>query len=157
MSLGKGMVSITYLNNGVVAKHYLTPFENYTGRNINTHWASELKALRKLKGKKHFPQLISVDQSNKIIYMSYCGKPLTKATLPKDWKKQCQRIEKTLSSCGIYPFDFVGKDANPNPPHNKNIHVKDNLIHVIDFGIWSAKPPKGMTALTKIVHLIAQT
>ncbi len=155
MQLGKGMVSRAYLENGIVSKQYLTPFHKYSPRNIESHWKNEVKALKLLKGKNHFPQLISVDPANRIIYMSYCGDPLSKENLPKDWKKQCKEIEKTLCSLDIYPQDFIGKDANPNPPYNKNIHIKGGVIYLIDFGIWSAKHTSGFNTITDIIKQLA--
>jgi len=155
MNLGKGMVSETYLNNGVVAKHYLTPFEKYTPRNIKYHWEKEIKALKLLKGKKHFPQLVDVNYTSKVIYMSYCGEPLRKENLPKDWKKQCKTIQRTLTSLQIHPQDLTGKDANPLPPYNKNIHVKDGIIHLIDFGIWAPQATKGFNTITDIIKQVA--
>lgn len=153
MNLGNGMVSKVHLNNGVVAKHYFTPFEKYTQRNIKWHWNNELTALRKLKGKKHFPQLLSEDHNNKIIYMSYCGEPLTKKNLPKNWKKQCAEIEETLYRCDIHPQDLTGND-NPEPPHIKNMLVKDKIIYMIDFGIWSSKHIKGFNTITNLIKQI---
>ncbi|KKN74658.1 hypothetical protein LCGC14_0388600 [marine sediment metagenome] len=155
MQLDKGMVSHTYLENGIVSKQYLVPFHKYTPRNIKAHWDNEIKALKLLRGKKHFPQLISVDYANRIIYMSYCGDPLRKENLPEDWKKQCTYIEKTLCNLYIYPQDFIGKDANLTPPHNKNIHVKDGIIYLIDFGIWSTKHTEGFNTITDIVKQLA--
>lgn len=154
MSLGTGMVSEVYLNNGVVAKHYFTPFEKYAPRNIKWHWKNEIKALRKLKGKKHFPQLISEDHNNKIIYMSYCGELLTKTNLPKNWEKQCAAIEETLYKCDIYPQDLTGKD-NPVPPHIKNVLVKDKIIYMVDFGIWSNKFSHGFHTITELISQVA--
>ena len=154
MQLGQGMVSRTYLQNGIVSKQYFTPFRMYTPRNIEWHWKNEIKALKLLKGKKHFPQLISIDQANRIIYMSYCGDPLTVENLPKDWKKQCTEIEETLYKCKIYPQDLKGKDTNPKYPHQKNIHVKDKVIYLIDFGIWANKFSPGFDTVSEIVSRI---
>ncbi len=153
MNLGAGMVSKVYLNNGVVAKHYFKPFEKYVGRNIKWHWKAEIKALRKLKGKKHFPQLISEDHNNKIIYMSYCGDPLTKENLPKDWKKQCTEIENTLYKEDIYHQDLTG--TTKGKQHHKNIHVKDGIIYLIDFGIWANKFSQGFNTVTDMVSKLA--
>lgn len=156
MQIGQGMVSRTYEQNGIVSKQYFTPFREYSGRNIKSHWKNETKALQLLKGKKHFPQLIDIDHSNRIIYMSHCGDPLTKENLPKNWKKQCVEIEATLLKHDIYHFDLIGKDANPNPPYNKNIHVKDGIIYLIDFGIWAKQYSKNLDNITDIVSQVAK-
>lgn len=156
MQLGQGMVSRTYLQNGIVSKQYFTPFHEYVGRNIKFHWKNEIKALNLLKGEKHFPQLVSVDHANRIIYMSYCGDPLTKKTLPRNWKKQCAEIEEILYKHDIHPQDFIGADANPKPPYHKNIHVKDGVIYLIDFGIWAEQHTPGFNTITDIINQVAQ-
>lgn len=154
MQIGEGMVSRCYLQNGIVSKQYFTPFQKYTPRNIEIHWRNEIKALKLLKGKKHFPQLISVDEANRIIYMSYCGDPLTSENLPRDWEKQCNKIEETLYSFDIYLQDLTGKD-NPYPPHIKNVLVKDGTIHIIDFGIWANKFSNGFHTIKGLIKQIA--
>ena len=154
MKIGQGMVSTVYLQNGIVSKQYLTPFHKYAPRNIKWHWKNELKALKLLKGKKHFPQLISVDHANKIIYMSYCGDLLTEKNIPNDWEKQCTEIEETLYNNDIYHQDLIGKD-NPKPPHQKNIHVKEGVIYIIDFGIWAKTYSNGFHTITSVVAKVA--
>lgn len=155
MQLGEGMVSRTYLQNGIVSKQYFTPFQKYSERSIQYHWEKEIKALNLLKGKKHFPQLISVDHANRIIYMSYCGDALTKKNLPKDWKKQCKEIQKTLSGLNIHPQDFKDRENNPIFPHQKNIHVLKGIIYVIDFGIWADKHSKNLDSVTEVLKKVA--
>lgn len=153
MQIGEGMVSHTYLQNGIISKQYLTPFHKYVTRNIEWHWKNEIKALELLKGEKHFPQLVSVDHANKIIYMSYCGDPLTKKNLPKDWKKQCAEIENALYKHDIYLQDLteIVKDKQVH----KNILVKDGVIYVIDFGIWHNEHSESFHTVTAVIEWIA--
>lgn len=144
----KGMVSNVYLENGIIKKVYLPDEGKYLNRNIKSHWENEVKALKLLKGKKHFPQVINF--GNRIIWMSYCGDPLTKKNLPKDWKKQCAEIEQSLYECKIYHQDLIGKD-NLVYPHHKNIHVRNGVIYLIDFGIWANKQSKGIATITELI------
>lgn len=154
MKIGEGMVSRVYLNDGKVSKRYFTPFDKYPGRAIEDHWEKEVKALEKLSGKTHFPELLSVNDTKKIIYMSYCGESLTKENLPDDWRKQCEQIEKICKEFSVYHQDFVGSDANPIPPHNKNILVKDGIIYLVDFGIWSKVKSPFTNTITSIIRKV---
>ncbi|KKN67208.1 hypothetical protein LCGC14_0463810 [marine sediment metagenome] len=151
----KGMVSNVYLENGIIKKVYLPDEVKYADRKIKSHWENEIKALKLLKGKKHFPQVIKVSIcKDRIIWMTYCGEPLTKKNLPKNWEKQCAEIEETLHKCSIYHQDLVGKD-NPIPPHHKNIHVKNRMIYLIDFGIWTNVFNDNFVTVTDLIKEIA--
>ena len=148
MQLGQGMVSRTYLQNGIVSKQYLTPFQKYTARNIKSHWDNEIKALEVFKGKKHFPQLINVDPANRIIYISYCGELLTKENLPKDWEKQCKEIEAILDEKKIYHIDL--SEIRGEKKFHKNICVNKGIINLIDWGFWTRD--KGQYTTQGTVH-----
>jgi len=148
----KGMVSNVYLENGIIKKVYLPDEAKYKERSIKSHWDNEIKALKILNGKKHFPQVIRF--GNRIIWMTYCGEPLTKKNLPKNWKKQCAEIEETLHKCNIYHQDLIGKDKNTVYPFHKNIHVKDGMIYLIDFGIWASKFSNGFHTVTDLISKI---
>lgn len=146
-----GMVSNVYLENGIIKKVYLPDEGRYLHRNIKQHWDNEVKALKLLKAKKHFPQVIRF--GNRIIWMTYCGEPLTKKNLPKNWEKQCTEIEETLHRCKIFHQDLVGKD-NKVSPHHKNIHVKEGVIYLIDFGIWANRYSNGFQTVTDLIKKI---
>lgn len=152
------MVSNVYLENGIIKKVYLPDEEKYINRNIKLHWENEVKALKMLRGKKHFPQVkkILCCGKDKIIWMTYCGDPLTKKNLPKNWEKQCAEIEETLLKCKIYHQDLIGKD-NLVYPHHKNIHVRNGVIYLIDFGIWANKQSKGIATITELIKEINGT
>lgn len=147
-----GMVSNVYRENGIIRKEYLSA-SRYPARHILKHWRQEVRALKKLKGKKHFPQLLGLDSLRKIIYMSDCGEPLTDKKLPYDWKKQCKEIEKTLNEAGIYHIDFWEK-INGIKIH-KNILVKDGIINIIDFGLL-AEIKRDYDTITKVIETIAR-
>ena len=62
--------------------------------------------------------------------MNHCGEPLNETNIPKDWKKQIQIIVKVLSSNNLFNNDMK----------INNFLVKNNVIHIIDFG-WSTSNP----------------
>lgn len=156
MQIGSGMVSNVYMENGIVSKQYLTPFQRYTPRNIQSHWDNEIKALELLKGKKHFPQMVSIDHANRIIYMSYCGDLLTKENLPKNWKKQCKEIEITFDEKKIYHID-LSEIAREKKVH-KNICVSSGIINIIDWGFWTRDKKQYTTQGTihKIIEILVK-
>ena len=147
------MVSNVYLENGIIKKVYLPDEGRYQNRNIKSHWENEVKALKLLKGKKHFPQVINF--GNRIIWMSYCGVALIKKNLPKNWKKQCVEIEETLHQCHIYHLDLIGKYKNSIYPYHKNILVKNGIIYLIDFGIWTNIFSANFPTVTNLIKEIA--
>ena len=87
----------------------------------------EVKGLLSVYKKKHFPVLLSKNDNNYIIFMTYCGEPLTDTNIPENWKKQLNTINDTLSS-----VKYLNNDMWKN-----NFLVKDSIIHLVDFG-WSS-------------------
>lgn len=146
-----GMVSNVFRNNGIIKKVYLSK-EEYPERHIPKHWDQEIKALKLLKGYKHFPQLIDILEGKREIIMTDCGVPLAKNNLPQNWKRQCGRIEKTLNEKGIHHIDFWGFVNNVKT--HKNILVKDGIINVIDFGLL-ANEKREYDTITDVVRTIA--
>ena len=61
--------------------------------------------------------------------MNYCGKSLNKDNIPNDWKCQIKQIVKTLKKCNIFNNDVW----------MPNLLIKDDIIHLIDFGWASSK------------------
>jgi len=116
-----GMVANIHIVNEEVEKRY---FDN-SGIS-NSHWGKEIEALTLLKNEEHFPQVLNVDETNRVIKMSYCGERLTKDNLPKDWENQCDEITGILKRKSIFHSDI----------YLKNILVKKGVIYLIDFGIW---------------------
>lgn len=120
-----GMVSIVNINReeNSVRKAYLKDERKEVLKN---HWDKEVEALVLLKGEKHFPQVLNIDEIGKVIKMTYCGESLTKENLPKNWEDQCDEITSILEGKKIFHADI----------YLKNILVKDGMIYLIDFGIW---------------------
>jgi tRNA A-37 threonylcarbamoyl transferase component Bud32 len=86
----------------------------------------EVTSLLKLYKKKHFPILLSKSNSDKYIYMNYCGIPLDNDNIPINWKKQILEIIKILKKCNV----------SNNDMWKNNFLVNNNIIHLVDFG-WA--------------------
>jgi len=127
MKIGQGMASKVYANNGVVKKVYYTDKSKYNKRGLDKHWKKEIHALKTLKGKKHFPQLIDVNEKLKIIWMTNCGEKITKDNVPTNWEKQCDTIDGSMHTTKLFHCDLM----------LKNITVKDGIIYIVDWGLWS--------------------
>ena len=102
-------------------------FEYFGG--IKGQIEREINALKKLYNYKHFPLLLSTNPENNYIIMNYCGKSLNKDNIPNDWKCQIKQIVKTLKKCNIFNNDVW----------MPNLLIKDDIIHLIDFGWASSK------------------
>ena len=78
------------------------------GRGSHTHsFLRELECLRRLRGHKHFPQLIDHNMEDLWIKMSYCGKPYPCVSRPirRDLVDQANSIVDTLARVDIkYPY-----------------------------------------------------
>ena len=101
---------------------------NECGKLFN--FKNETLNLKKIYKKKHFPILLSEDIDNKIIYMNDCGVPLNNENIPKNWKEQIRTIIKTLKDRKVYNNDMW----------INNFLVKDDIIHLVDFGWATSKP-----------------
>lgn len=89
---------------------------------IDAQMSREIECLKILYKKKFFPMLLSI--SKNCIYMSYCGESITEKNIPSNWKEQLRIIIKTLNDNNIYHNDMW----------QYNFVVKNNIIHLIDFG-----------------------
>lgn len=94
-------------------------------RKVPRGYKNEVRILKKLNGNRHFPRLIYHDDSEKSIYMEYCGSEIALNTPPLDWKTQLFEILTTLKS----------KKISHNSTHKANICVKNGIIYYIDFSI----------------------
>ena len=92
------------------------------------HYFREKKSLSLLKNYKQFPKIIYYNDELKELCISYCGEPINKNNIPKDWKKQILNIYKILNDNRIYHNDFW----------INNLTVKNEIIYLIDFG-WSTR------------------
>lgn len=120
-----GMVSNCIKIGDVIEKHYLPDNAGNRTRGIKSHWSQEIKALDKLSGLKHFPEVI--EHGDGIIKMRFCGDRISKYNLPKDWKEQCKEINDTQKKHKLFHIDVKPK----------NICVLDGTIYLIDWGLWS--------------------
>ena len=76
-------------------------------------------------GSPMFPCLVSHDDAGKHLWMTYCGEPVTPATIPTDCMTQVASLGRALSRAGINHSDLV--------PHNVLISATGSLS-LIDFG-----------------------
>lgn len=117
-----------------VLKVFKSGFENEKTR--------ESRALNKLAetGGSHFPVLLQ--ETDQYLKLSYCGEKLTAGNLPKSIERQTDEILAELKQA-----DILHRDVRP-----ENLHVKDGVVRLIDFG-WSTAlsnpepPPKAVRAV----------
>lgn len=130
--IGCGMVSRVTRSPGVICKKYRWPGNSPADiRAVKSHWEREISALAMLAGEKsHFPKLIRIDTSNRSLFLTDCGSPVTKATLPPNWRKQVLEIQAVLSRKWMFHNDVF----------TKNICVKNGVLHLIDWGLWDSRP-----------------
>ena len=92
----------------------------------------EVRSLKKLYKKDHFPILLGVDYKNFCIYMNNCGTTLSSNNLPSNWNIQINEINNSLKTCNIFNNDFW----------INNILVNENKLYLIDFGYSSCTKPE---------------
>ena len=125
----------------ITYKVYTLDYPDVNFRNaVNDHYRQELIALNRFKEEKHIPKLH--DCINNALILEDCGQHLTKENMPENWKEQCSEIEEVQERHGIYHMDIFPK----------NLTVKDNVIYLIDWGVWS--PKKNKCDITKTVKKI---
>ena len=103
-------------------------------------WKNELKTLMKLLHVDCVPTLVAY--STLEIYMTYCGKTISKSNLPKDWKSQIRDIFAQLRKVSV----------NPNDTLNKNICVLNDKIKIIDFGLANNNVFDLKNSYTQVIH-----
>jgi tRNA A-37 threonylcarbamoyl transferase component Bud32 len=86
---------------------------------------NEVKALHKLRNYPHFPYIYAYDQNRLTIYMSYCGKLISKDNLPTNWKEQFMEISEILKTLNV----------NSNDMLLRNMCCLNGEIKIIDFGL----------------------
>jgi RIO-like serine/threonine protein kinase len=104
------------------------------------HFDREIKALRTLGYSKHFPALaVFPEESCKpehtphVLFMEFCGEPLTRSNEPADWKEQLHEITNAMRAHDIFHNDM----------HEKNFCVTtDGVMVLVDFG-WSTNVMPG--------------
>ena len=86
---------------------------------------NEVNSLLKLTNCSHIPQILGFNPKRMEIYMTYCGKELTRQTLPKDWKVQFKNISEIFIQNKIHSNDMI----------IRNTTVLDGKLYIIDFGL----------------------
>ena len=118
----------TNIDNCIVKKKFIDVdekvtlyFDGKTGQ-----YNREVNGLLSVYKEKHFPILLSKNDKTKTIFMNYCGEPLCDTNIPSNWKEQLNTIISTL----------ISSHCSNNDMWKNNFLVKDNIIHLVDFG-WS--------------------
>ena len=97
------------------------------------HYELEKKCYQDIRDKEIIPEAESDDQ-NLIIRMADAGEAIKKHNIPKDFDRQCERINSALAEAKIYHNDL----------HNENIRVdKDGRLRIIDFDLSTRSPHPG--------------
>jgi len=114
----------------IVKKKFIQITDDTTEKlgGMNGPYHRECKSLMRLHNKKHFPTILYCNDATKVVYMTYCGKPLCKKSgnIPIDWKEHITEMIITLSEMKIYNNDMW----------LNNLLVKDGILYMIDFG-WA--------------------
>lgn len=90
------------------------------------HFFREIKSLKLIEKYNIFPKIISFDENNYTIYLTYCGELINENNIPSNWKYQLENINLILKKFDIFHNDIW----------YCNLLVKDGIIYLIDFG-WS--------------------
>lgn len=126
------------LENFIVAKKL------YNNMNGYIFWKNEINALKRVLGFRYFPQIVAVDKSNLIIYMTYCGPNMTNhLDQPIDKNKQINEIKNIL----------VKKQLNPNDILPRNVCILNNTIKIIDFGLSNIRYSDIIKSINKLKQL----
>jgi len=107
---------------GQITKHFTKALEKYQPLE------RELCVLGLLQRFHWVPRIISHTSST--IVMSYVGQPLTKETIPLNWKKQLKQILADMRSVGVRHNGIVRTDGI------LEIMEKDGTLYLVDFG-WA--------------------
>lgn len=101
----------------------------------------EIQLLTRLADCDFVPKILDIDRSNKIIRMTYCGKPAVESV---HLRTTVSTLMKTLEEkWGVYRKDNIGKKAY-RLGCNRNVTIDDKgKIFIIDFGSdhWFVKEP----------------
>ena len=130
--IGKGMISTCFYcsKSNTVIKQYNKDYFKNNHCAIVQHFKNDVATLKKFSGTLHFPTLISVNDNEKTIVMSYCGPRLIKENLPSNWKEQCKEMEQSFKQANLFHNDVFCK----------NMAVFNNIISIFDFGMTVSTP-----------------
>lgn len=122
------MVSQCFREGNILIKKYFgTDVPKYGDRCINHHWRMEKHALEKLKGERHIPTLIDVDEEKRHLQLRFVGHKITRENRPENWVEQCEEIEALQKKHNMFHLDVKPK----------NITVYYGIIYLIDWGLWT--------------------
>lgn len=114
-----------------IPENYLSKEEKLILKKTNglpSQYLREVTSLKKLFKKKHFPVILSKNDSESSVYMTYTGVSINEDNIPKDWKYQLDEIVNILTELNI----------SHNDMWRNNFTVKNDIIYLVDFG-WSDK------------------
>ena len=126
--------SIELINNIIIKKEFIDHKRYRHKKNYKQQFQCEIDALLLLNDCNHFPKLISYNEDENCIYLSYCGIPLTSDNIPNDWNNQLLTIMNNLKDKNIYHNDMICMSSL----NEGNFCVANNILYLIDFG-WASK------------------
>jgi predicted Ser/Thr protein kinase len=128
--------SIELIDNIIIKKEFIDHKRYRHIQNNKQQFKNEIDALLLLNNCNHFPKLLSYDEEETCIYISYCGTPLSSENIPDDWKYQLNAIIVKLNiNKNIYHNDMM---CRMNRNNGGNFCVLNNILYLIDFG-WASK------------------
>ena len=122
----RGKASNVFIEKNLVEKVFDYDVDKGYRGNGQQSYQREKEALLRLKGNKHFPQIINFDDDKRLIQMSYCGE-----SYPFDGKprphllEQVWEISEAIEKANIKLLGF-GLQTN-------NILLHDGVLKIIDF------------------------
>ena len=122
----RGKASNVFIEKNIVEKVFDYDVDKGYRGNGQQSYQREKEALLRLKGNKHFPQIINFDDKKRLIQMSYCGE-----SYPFDGKprphllEQVWEISEAIEKANIKLLGF-GLQTN-------NILLHDGVLKIIDF------------------------
>jgi len=102
---------------------------------LETCFRREVECLRRLKGEKHFPQLLNHDIKNLTVEMSYVGRPFIHFA-NDDRQKYIEQVDLIVETLGKHQIKLA-YELNPNDGKIgymlSMMMIKDELLSLIDF------------------------
>ncbi|GAF99760.1 unnamed protein product [marine sediment metagenome] len=131
--VGRGMVArCERLLNFVEKRYYAAHNQDSI---LATHYDTEVHILKEVEGVQGIPNMLAHSKmlplGAQVIYMDYCGEPLSLSNCPRNWREQATKLGDALNDLGIYHGDI----------NVRNICIRDGQLYLIDFGLISAIKP----------------
>jgi len=122
----RGKASNVFIEKNLVEKVFDYDVDKGYRGNGQQSYQREKEALLRLKGNKHFPQIINFDDDKRLIQMSYCGEPYPFDGKPRPHLlEQVWEISEAIEKANIKLLGF-GLQTN-------NILLHDGVLKIIDF------------------------